>query len=287
VELNWSRDDRIKFIDSEGDIPKSIQAELLSINRTSLYYKPKAPSEEFLAIRNKIDELYTKWPYLGSRRITAMLNKLAIHISRGAVQHHMRDIGISGICPGPNLSKRGYEHKIYPYLLRNLTASRPNHIFGVDITYIRMKGSWMYLVAYLDWYSRYVVSWEINQTLEIGFVIEALKRALGVAIPDIVNSDQGSHFTSPKHTEILLENKVKISMDGRGRALDNIFTERLWRSVKYENIYINDYGSPKELRAGLTKYFHDKNNIIPHQALDYKTPAEVYYGCSNGHRMVI
>jgi len=190
----------------------------------------------------------------------------------------MRDMGISGISPGPNLSKRDRQHKIYPYLLKNEHASRPNHIFGVDITYLRMKGGWMYLVAYLDWYSRFVVSWEVDQTLEIGFVIEALKKALAVCIPEIVNSDQGSHFTSPRHTSILLENKVRISMDGRGRAMDNIFTERLWRSVKYENIYINDYGTPKELRAGLTKYFNDKNYVIPHQALGYRTPAEVYYG---------
>lgn len=229
-------------------------------------------------VRNKIDEIYTKWPYLGSRRIKALLDGEGIEISRGAVQSHMREMGISGICPGPNLSKREHQHKIYPYLLKNVSASRPNHIFGVDITYIRMKGGWMYLVAYLDWYSRFVVSWEIDQTLEMGFVIEALRKALGVGVPEIVNSDQGSHFTSSKHTSILLENNIKISMDSRGRAMDNIFTERLWRSVKYENIYINDYRTPKELRAGLTKYFHDKNYIIPHQALDYQTSAEVYYG---------
>jgi len=281
VESNWSRDDRIKFIDLEDEMAISTQAELLSINRTSLYYRPKLPSEEFLMIRNKIDELYTKWPYLGSRRIAAMLNRQDICIGRGSVQYHMREMGISGICPGPNLSKRGYNHKLYPYLLRNLAAARPNHIFGVDITYIRIRGSWMYLVAYLDWFSRFVVSWEIDQTLEIKFVIDALRSALEVAVPEIVNSDQGSHFTSPKHTDILLENNVKISMDGRGRAFDNIFTERLWRSVKYENIYVHDYRSPKELRSGLTKYFHDKNYIIPHQSLGYKTPAEVYFANKN------
>jgi putative transposase len=192
VELNLTRDERIHLIDTTDDVPIKIQAGLLGINRTSFYYKPKEPSKELLYIRNKIDEIYTKWPFLGSRRIKAMLNNQNIAISRAAVQNHMREMGIAGICPGPNLSKRNLEHKVYPYLLRNVTANRPNQIFGVDITYIRMKGGWMYLVAYLDWYSRYVVSWEIDQTLEIGFVLFALKEALKVGIPDIVNSDQGS-----------------------------------------------------------------------------------------------
>jgi putative transposase len=229
----------IEYDSSELSVAK--QAELLGLNRSSLYYKPVPPDPMTVIIRHKIDEIYTKSPYFGSRRITAILNKSGIGISRPTVQKHMRDMGIYGIFPKKNFSKKNPEHKIYPYLLRNITASYPNHIWGTDITYLPMKNGWMYLVAYMDWFSRYVISWEVDQTLEIPFVIEALEKALKIATPNIVNSDQGSHFTSPKHTKLLLNSDVKISMDGRGRAMDNIFTERLWRSLKYEKIYLHEY----------------------------------------------
>lgn len=189
----------------------------------------------------------------------------------------MREMGIAGIAPGPNLSKRNPEHKIYPYLLRGLLIQHPNHVWGVDITYIRLTAGWMYLVAILDWFSRYVVAWALDQTLEIPFVLQAVDRALEINKPEIWNSDQGSHFTSPQYTQRLQAAEIRISMDGRGRALDNIFTERLWRSLKYEEVYLHDYTSPRQARLGIERYLNFYNHQRPHQALDYRTPAEVYF----------
>jgi putative transposase len=229
-----------------------------------------------VASKHRINEIYTKYPFYGSRRITVVLRKEML-INRKTVQRYMREMGISGICAGPNLSIRKQAYQIYPYLLRNVISSYPNHIWGIDITYIRLRGGWMYLVAVLDWYSRYVVSWELDQTLEIPFVLKAVECALAQATPTIWNSDQGSHFTSPQYIERLLAAKVQISMDGKGRALDNIFTERLWRSVKYEEVFLYDYASPKEARQGLTRYLNFYNFERPHQSLKYCTPAEMYY----------
>lgn len=198
-------------------------------------------------------------------------------ISRPTVQRYMREMGIAGISPGPNLSKRAAAHKLYPYLLRGLEISRPNQVWGIDITYIRLRGGWMYLVAVLDWFSRYVVSWEVDQTLEMPFLLRAVDLALSHAQPLIWNSDQGSHFTSPQYTEKLLAAGVQISMDGKGRALDNIFTERLWRTIKYEDVYLHDYASPRQARRGISDYLTFYNRERLHQALDYRTPAEVYF----------
>jgi putative transposase len=260
------------------EIPLKTQAELLGLSRSSLYYRPLPPSPEEVAIKHRIDEIYTRWPFYGSRRITVVLNQEEIAVSRLTVQRYMREMSISGIAPGPNTSKAAPEHKIYPYLLRHVSASFPNHVWGIDITYIRLRGGWMYLVAILDWFSRFVVAWELDQTLELPFVLNTVDRALEQATPTIWNSDQGSHFTSPQYLECLLAANVQISMDGRGRAVDNIFTERLWRSVKYEEVYLNDYASPREARYGLARYFHFYNFERPHQALDYQTPAQVYAG---------
>jgi putative transposase len=188
----------------------------------------------------------------------------------------MREMGLQAIYPRPNLSKRRLEDTVYPYLLKNLTASYPNHIWGIDITYIRLRHGWLYLVAVLDWYSRYVVSWQLDDTLEMPFVLAAVEQALSQAAPIICNSDQGSHFTSPQYTRRLLQAHVRISMDGRGRALDNIFTERLWRSVKYEEVYLHDYETPRQARQGLATYLAFYNQKRLHQSLDYRTPAEVY-----------
>ncbi len=193
----------------------------------------------------------------------------------------MREMGIYGISPGPNLSKRNLEHRLYPYLLRHTRASYPNHVWGIDITYIRLDDGWMYLVAVLDWYSRFVVSWELDQSLEIAFVMEAVERALVQATPLIWNSDQGSHFTSPLYIERLEQAGVQISMDGKGRALDNIFTERFWRSIKYEEIYLHAYASPKQARQGISHYMKFYNHERLHQALAYRTPAEVYSDINN------
>jgi putative transposase len=267
------------MVDWTGDpeLPVTRQAELLSLNRSSLYYQPVLPSAAELLIKRRIDEIYTQWPFYGSRKITVELNKEML-INRKAVQRHMREMGISAICPGPNPSKRQADQAIFPYLLRNVTAAYPNHVWGIDITYIRLQASWMYLVAVLDWHSRYVLSWELDQTLEMPFVLETVDRALAQAAPSIWNSDQGSHFTSPQYIERLQQAEVQISMDGKGRALDNIFTERLWRSVKYEEVYLHDYAHPKEARQSLTQYFDFYNHRRCHQALDYLTPAQVYFG---------
>jgi len=186
-------------------------------------------------------------------------------------------MGIAGIAPGPNLSKHNQEHKVYPYLLRGIRIEQPNQVWGIDITYIRLIGGWMYLVAILDWFSRYVVAWELDQTLEMPFVLQAVDRALAENKPVIWNSDQGSHFTSPQYTQRLLAAEVRISMDGRGRAVDNIFTERLWRSVKYEEVYLKEYNSPRQARQGIDRYLTFYNYERPHQSLDYCTPAEVHF----------
>ena len=258
-----------------AELPLTVQAELLSLSRSSLYYQPVPPSAEEVAIKHRIDEIYTDHPFYGSRKITAVLKKEGA-INRKRVQRYMREMGLAAIYPGPKVSQRADQHPVYPYLLRNVTASYPNHVWGIDITYIRLRRGWMYLVAILDWYSRYVVSWELDQSLELPFVLRAVDRAFAQAKPEIFNSDQGSHFTSPQYLERLRTAEVNISMDGRGRALDNIFTERLWRTVKYEEVYLNDYETPRQARQRLAQYFQFYNDERPHQALDDLTPAEVY-----------
>jgi putative transposase len=237
-----------------------------------LYYQPALPSAEELALKRRIDELYTDYPFYGSRKIAVILG-----LNRKLVQRHMREMGIAGIVPGPNTSKQAAEHRVFPYLLRHITASYPNHIFGIDITYIRLLNGWMYLVAVLDWFSRYVLAWELSDTLELPFVLTCAQRALCQATPTIWNSDQGSHFTSPQYIDLLLGKNVQISMDGRGRFRDNIFTERLWRTVKYEEVYLTEYANPREARHGLSHYFPFYNHERPHQALGYLTPAAVYF----------
>jgi putative transposase len=230
-----------------------------------------------MVLKHRIDAIYTQYPFYGSRRLAAHLRREGVSVNRKAVQRHMREMGIVGICPGPNLSCRAHGEQVYPYLLRNLTCAYPNHVWGIDVTYIRLQTSWMYLVAVLDWFSRYVVSWELDDTLQLPFVLRAVQRALAQAHPLIWNSDQGSHFTSPQYRDLLLTAGVQISMDGKGRALDNIFVERLWRSVKYEEVYPHDYANPHEARAGLARYLAFYNHERPHQALTYQTPAEVYF----------
>ena len=208
------------------------QAALLGLARSGLYYRPVAAKAAEVAIKHRLDELYTAHPYYGSRRLAAQLRRDGLVVNRKAVQRHMREMGIAGIAPGPLTSTPSPEHRVYPYLLRGVTASYPNHVWGVDITYIKTQGSWLYLVAVLDWYSRYIVSWELSPTLELPFVLAAAERALTQATPIIWNSDQGSQFTSQEYLALLTTAEVRISMDGRGRALDNIFTERLWRTIK-------------------------------------------------------
>jgi putative transposase len=260
-----------------NEISIKTQCELLGINRSGTYYIPHEVSAEEVKIKHEIDKIYTSASFYGSRRITAQMQREGWAVNRKAVQRHMQEMGISGICPGPNLSRTAAKAKIYPYLLRNLAITAVNQVWGIDITYIRMQKSWMYLVAILDWHSRYVLAWQVDETLEMPFVIETVERSLRGGKPQIMNSDQGSHFTSPQYLEPLLKLGIQISMDGKGRALDNIFTERLWRTVKYEDIYLHDYVKPRDLVTGLGAYFPFYNHRRLHQSLDYRTPAEVYF----------
>jgi putative transposase len=259
------------------ELPVKTQAELLTLNRSGLYYQPVPPSAEEVALKHRIDEISTAHGYYGSRRIAAQLHREGQSINQKTVARYMQEMGLAAVYPGPNLSKRAQQAAIFPYLLKHVTASTPNHIWGLDITYIRLHGGWMYLVAILDWYSRYIVSWELDQTLQIGFVLEAMQRALSQARPQICNSDQGSHLTSPQYTQLLLSHDVRISMDSKGRALDTIFTERLWRTIKYEEVYLKDYANPREAREELRAYLRFYNEQRVHQSLEYRTPAEVYF----------
>jgi putative transposase len=262
----------------EKDHPElslKVQAELLGISYSSLFYQPVPPSERELAIKRRIDEIYTEHPYYGSRKMTQALRP-EFGVARPTIQHYMREMGIFALVPGPHTSKPAPEHPTFPYLLRSVTAEHPNHIWGIDITYVRLAHSWLYLTAVLDWYSRHIVSWALSQTLALDFVLAAVDTALLQATPQIWNSDQGSHFTSPQYLQRLQNAGVQISMDGRGRARDNIFTERLWRTIKYEEVYLHDYASPKEAQRQLANYIHFYNFERPHQALGYQTPAQLY-----------
>lgn len=269
------------MLESTETFSISKQCELLSLNRTGLYYHAKPCSAQKLEILNEIDKIYTFDPTYGARRVAKELNRRGYEISRPTVRKYMQTMGLEAIYCKPNLSKPNPEHRIYPYLLRTIKASYPNHVWGTDITYIKMTGGFMYLVAFLDWYSRYVVGWGLSDTLEAGFVVNTLEIALTKANPHIVNSDQGSQFTGHSYINTLLDAQVKISMDGRGRCMDNIFTERLWRTVKYEDIYIKDYTTPRQLRAGMNEFFHRYNHHRLHQSLNYLTPAEVYFNKSS------
>lgn len=258
-----------------GEFSLTTQAKLLGLHRSGLYYQARPLSAAEVALKHRIDKIYTAT--LGSRKIAAQLRQEGYDTCRETVRRSMREMGLQAICPQPNLSQRRLEDKVYPYLLKNITASYPNHVWGIDITYIRLRGGWLYLVAILDWYSRYVVSWQLDDTLEMPFVLTAVdNQALAQATPVIWNSDQGSHFTSPEYTRCLLDAQVRISMDGRGWAMDNIFTERLWRSVKYEEVYLHDYETSRQATQGLATCLTFYNQKRLHQSLDYRTPAEVY-----------
>ena len=277
--LSLTRPERLALVErSDSELPLTTQAHLLGLSRSSLYYQPVGPSQEEVQIKHRIDAIYTNYPFYGSRRIAAQLQLEELSPGRTTVQRYMQEMGIAAISPRPNLSRRHPEHQVYPYLLRHITSQSPNHVWGVDITYVRLRTGWMYLVAILDWFSRYIVAWELDDTLELPFVLTAVDRALERAQPVIWNSDQGSHFTSPQYTARLKAANVLISMDGKGRALDNIFVERLWRTVKYEEVYLQEYGSPRAARQGLSSYLQFYNEERLHQSLGYQTPAAVYYG---------
>lgn len=283
-----------QFIDpNHPTLTISRQADLLGLDRQAYYYRPVVNEAEEARLKlhlNAIDEIYTERPYYGTRRMLYQLEKsYDIVIGRDRIRHLMAMLGLQAVYPKPNTSKPGVgtSHQVYPYLLRGVTASHPNHIWGTDITYIRTAEGFVYLVAFMDWYSRYVVSWALSDSLENSFVLAALREALqfvddcGLAVPAITNSDQGSHFTSEAYIGLLEQAGVQISMDGRGRCLDNIFTERLWRTVKYEEVFLQSYQNLQEAQAGLTKYFQFYNHTRPHQSLDNRTPAAVYFDVRN------
>ena len=256
------------------------QAKLLSINRTSLYYKPVPVSDEEYRIKWIIDEIYTSYPEYGYRRMTVILNRdYDIHINRKRTRRYMREMGLHGFCPGPNLSKRLHNKYLYPYLLRGLKIDHSNQVWSIDITYCRMRHGFMYLVAIIDWYSRYIVGYTLSNTLEKTFVIEAIKKAIRRhGTPEIMNSDQGSQFSSEEYINLLKDKKIKISMDGKGRALDNQRIERFFRSYKWEKLYHEDCETGHQLRNITQEYLEHYNNRRPHESLDYKTPAEYYFG---------
>jgi len=261
-----------------ADISVRRQCELLGVNRAGLYYKPVGEGEENLLLMRLLDEQYTRAPFYGSRRMTEWLATQGFAVNRKRVSRLMVVMGIEAVYPKPRLSQPGEGHKIYPYLLRGTEVKSVNQVWSTDITYIRMARGFAYLVAVMDWFSRFVLSWSLSLTLELDFCVEALKRALRRGRPNIFNSDQGSQFTSEKFTGELEARKIAISMDGRGRCMDNIFIERLWRSLKYEEVYLKDYASVTEAKDSIARYFHFYNHQRLHQSLDYRTPAAIYSG---------
>jgi putative transposase len=253
------------------------QCRLLGLNRSSLYYEPVETSERDRLFMNLLDEQYTKTPFYGVRNMLNHLRSLGHAVGKDHVRTLLRKMGLKAIFPGPNLSKPHPDHRIYPYLLKDLDVLSPNQVYSADITYIRLAYGFAYLVAIIDWYSRYVLSWRLSNTLDPGFCVEALKEALNsYGNPQIFNTDQGSQFTSQEFISILADKQISISMDGKGRCLDNIFVERLWRSVKYENVYLHNYQHIPEARVGLKTYFDFYNYNRFHQGLDNKTPWQVY-----------
>jgi putative transposase len=254
------------------------QCDLVGLSRSSYYYISEGETAENLQLMRLLDEQYTRTPFYGIRRMTVWLRQQGYAVNPKRVARLLRMMGLETIYPKPRLSQRHPTHRIYPYLLRGVPITRVNQVWSTDITYIRLQGGFVYLVAVMDWFSRYVLSWAISITMDVAFCLEALDQALGVATPDIFNSDQGAQFTSLDFTDRLTAARIRISMDGRGRALDNVFVERLWRTVKYEEVYLKDYGTPREAIQGLARFFQVYNRQRPHQALGYQTPATVYFG---------
>jgi putative transposase len=252
------------------------QCELLGLNRSGLYREPAVETSENLRLMRLIDEQYLKTPFYGSRRMTAWLVRQGKEVNRKRVQRLMDLMGLAAIHPGPRTTVTSPDHKVYPYLLRGVTIDRRDQVWSTDVTYIPLEGGFMFLAAVIDWHSRFVLSWRLSNTLDGRFCLEALDAALKGGRPEIFNTDQGSQFTARAFTSRLEEEGVAVSMDGRGRALDNVFVERLWRSLKYEEVYLKAYCSVRELERGVAEWFAFYNHERPHQSLAYRTPAEVY-----------
>ena len=262
--------------DTEFSVRK--QCQLLQVSRSSLYYHSTGESPENLHLMRLLDEQYTRAPYYGVLKMTAYLRQLGYEVNSKRIRRLLRLMGLEAIYQKPRLSQANPDHKVYPYLLRRVPIVRCDQVWSTDITYIRLSSGFVYLMAVIDWYSRYVLGWALSTTLESDFCIEAVAKCLMKGQCEIFNTDQGSQFTTPRFTQPLLDKGIKVSMDGRGRALDNIFVERLWRTVKYDYVYLHDIQTVSEARAGFVVYFNDYNNIRLHQALQYKTPAQVYFG---------
>jgi putative transposase len=265
-------------IHTEHELPKTRRCELLDVARSSAYYHPEPVSEADLALMRLIDEIHLELPFYGTRRMRDELEERGHKVNRKRVQRLMRLMGLRALYPRRRTSQPGKGHKIYPYLLRDLPVERVNQVWATDITFVPMAKGFMYLVAIMDWHSRRVLSWRVSNTMDTDFCTEALEEALQrFGAPEIFNTDQGAQFTSEAFTDVLKDHGIKISMDGKGRWIDNVFVERLWRSVKYEDLYLHAYETPTELRAGLARYFTFYNTRRRHSALDRRTPDAVYY----------
>jgi putative transposase len=281
--LAWSAEQKRRAIEvGESRVSIRRQCELLGLSRGSWHYLPRGESEENLRLMRLLDEQYTRTPFYGVLRMTAWLQRQGYAVNEKRVRRLLRTMGLMAIYPRPKTSLPAPSHQVYPYLLRGVAITRPNFVWSTDITYVRLAHGFVYLVAIMDWYSRYVLAWRLSNSLETHFCLEALDQALARTTPQIFNTDQGAQFTSVEFTSRLHQKGVRISMDGRGRALDNVFVERLWRSVKWEQVYVNSYHSVRDAWDGLNRYFTFYNHERPHQALAYRTPAEVYHARSDG-----
>jgi len=266
------------MIDRTHPLPITRQAEALGMARSTVYALPRPISERDLDLMKRMDRLQLEMPYAGSRMLRDLLNQDGIKVGRKHVATLMKRMGIEALYRKPKTTKKHPQHRVYPYLLRGLLIDRPNQVFAMDITYIPMARGFVHLVAVLDWYSRKVLSWKVSITMDVHFCLEALEEAIDVhGVPEIVNTDQGSQFTSQAFTGLLKEHGIRISMDGKGAWRDNVFIERLWRSVKYEEVYLHAYDTVSDSRAGIGKYFNLYNRRRPHSSLKRKTPDQVYY----------
>ena len=276
--MRESISDRRRLIDRDHpEISINRQCKLLQVSKGALYYEPKPINPYTLLLMDLIDEQHTKTPFYGSRRLTAFLEQKGHMVNRKRVQRLMKKMRIEAIYPKPKLTRRNKEHKVYPYLLKNVKIEKPDHVWSTDITYIRIGRGFAYLTAVMDWFSRYVLSWQLSNSLENTFCLEALEEALYQSQPEIFNTDQGSQYTSVNFLKPLIDRNIKISMDSKGRALDNIFVERLWRTIKYEEVYLKEYRNMKEAYSSLKSFIKFYNCERPHQSLRYKTPESIYH----------
>lgn len=282
---------RQDWIDMGGELATTRQCELAGVSRATVYahQKLKVNDEDDMLLSRLIDEEYTHHPFYGTRRMVVIISALVgFAVNRKRIQRLMKAMSLQGMAPGPNTSRAHPQHRVYPYLLRGLEITRPNQVWSTDITYVRLTKGFVYLVAVMDWYSRKVLSWRISNSMDASFCVDCLEEALrNYGKPEIFNSDQGSQFTSADFTGVLQREEITISMDGRGRAFDNIFVERLWRNVKYEDVYLKGYATVSELLLGLSDYFVLYNSQRPHQALQYKTPDVVYASGIGGGALIV